>query len=144
MQSLLFLVQASDQIEMRQLTGVPGDCPMMLISWRTGDNPERVAVIRDAFTGSHDLPQSLATSVASLGPGSVAVASGLSQYHRRLVADEYGRAPDGSYSLHSVATDLLRHALCLVCNAMPGSRLDKCGARAIMAVVAAWGVIPLA
>lgn len=83
-----------------------------------GDKPERIAVVRDAFTGSHDLPQPLSSSLAVLGNGSVAIASHLSQYHRRLIVDEYELSGDGTYVLRHVATDLFR---CLLFSTLDAS-----------------------
>ena len=80
-----------------------------------GERPERVGVIRDAFASSSSPGQSLADLVASTADGAVAVASTLSQYHRRLVVDEYEQTHDGKYVLRSVATDFLRRAnTCMV------------------------------
>lgn len=81
---------------------------MVILLCETGEAPDRVAVVRDAFTGSHDLPRPLADSIASLGGGSAAISSELSQHHRRLIADEYQRSSDGTYVLKTVATDLIR------------------------------------
>ena len=73
-----------------------------------GFKSQRIAVVREAFAGASERPQSLASLVASLPNDSVAVASDATLYHRRLLVDEYLQGKDGKYALTHVATDLFR------------------------------------
>ena len=65
-------------------------------------------MVRDAFAGAIVTPRPLSELVATLGGGSVAVASEVSHNHKRLVVDEYRKEESGRYALQVVATDLYR------------------------------------
>lgn len=73
-----------------------------------GETAERLAVVRDAFAESTDIHRPLSSLVAALGNDSLAVAAEASEYHRRLVVDEYRRGGDGQYVLQNVSTDFYR------------------------------------
>jgi len=73
-----------------------------------GESAERIAVVRDAFAESTDIHRPLSSLLAALGGDSLAVAAEASDYHRRLVVDEYKLGLDGQYVLQNVATDLYR------------------------------------
>lgn len=74
-----------------------------------GKSASRVAVARDAFLSFDASPTPLSQLVRPIGQNSAAVNSAVASAAGRVVVDEYAKAPDGSYQLRTVATDLLRY-----------------------------------
>lgn len=87
-------------------------CLTRMRAWITGQQPRKLGIVRSAFVAHSDEPHPLATSIALIQDGQVAVASKHAAPYGRLVVDEYWRAQDGSYILQKTATDLFWYSLC--------------------------------
>ena len=88
----------------------PSPSPEILrIVLLAGECPERVAVVRDAFTVHDQAPRPLNASVQAIGEtGGLAVAAEIAEPQGRLLVDEYQRSLNGSYALQHIGQDLLR------------------------------------
>ena len=64
--------------------------------------------MRSAFVAHHEDPHPLASSIALLQDGAVAVAAKHAAPHERLVVDEYHQLADGNYALQQTATEIFR------------------------------------
>jgi hypothetical protein len=81
---------------------------LFTICVHAGHQPPKVGVVREAFAPHDAQLRPLASAVAPLGAGRVAVASAISAPAARLLVDEYQRTPEGDYRLSNSSTDLLR------------------------------------
>ena len=90
--------------------GASATLPSAVVSAIAGHEPARVAVVRDAFAPHDEPPRPLASAIASLGHGRVAVAAAISEPHARMLVDEYELCNDGVYHLTRGSSDMLRWA----------------------------------
>lgn len=74
-----------------------------------GATPDRLGIVRHAFTPHDEDAEPLAASIARLPDGTLAVGAKASDPASRIVIDEYSFHPGtGEYRLQRAATDLFR------------------------------------